>query len=291
MSDAAAPGTDEVQLELPLDTTDAMTLRVTPDAPDAADDTTEESTRDEQGRFKKPVQPRIDELTREKYEANRLREAAEAEAAYWRKRALPEDPPPAPVVETEPELDDFPDYGSYIKALTKWEAKQVATATLTEARRAEAESRQAAEIQAAWQQRTEQARTTAPDFDETLRTSQVPLSDHLTQLLRSSEVGPRLAYQMAKDPSIADRLNQLPPMVAAKEFARLEDKVARTDTPPDDSTQARAAPEPRPRVSGAPPPVRPVAAATSRSTSLNLETASMDDYVATRVKQGAVWRR
>jgi hypothetical protein len=89
---------------------------VSTDAP--ADPNAQPNDRDDKGRFRNPVQPRIDELTRKTREAER-------EAAYWRGRAQSaEKPKDAAAPPAKPTPDKFDDYGAFVEALADWKADE-----------------------------------------------------------------------------------------------------------------------------------------------------------------------
>lgn len=259
----------------------AATAAATAEAAAAAD-------RDDKGRFRNPVQPRIDELTRKQRESER-------EAAYWRVRAEAAEKKPDPEPPKPPTADQFDDYGEYVKAVAKFEAKHELKAELAERDKESAKKTEAQTRTSNWQQRSAEAAKTIPDLDAVLKASTVPLADHVTAELLDSEFGPHIAYHIDKNPAIAERLNGMNERQAAREIGRLEalfesPKPASDET--ETSTDAAAAETPAApaaRVTKAPPPVKPTGQ--GRSTSVDLAKASMDDYVAQRKAQGASWAR
>lgn len=241
---------------------------------EATDEQQAQRERDAKGKFIKPVQPRIDELTRE-------REDAKREAAYWRQRAemvqqQHEAAQAAPEAPQEPTLEQFPDYPTYVRALAQFEARQAAADVMREFQSDEREQTAAQQRQTAWEQRSEAARGVLPDFDAVVTNSRVQVAKHVGELLLESDVGPQLSYQMATDPTIADRLNRLSPMQAAKEIARMEDRLAGTSPPPSNPAV------PVRRTSAAAPPATPMNS--GRNSPIDLEKASMEEYIVHRAK-------
>lgn len=231
----------------------------------------EERPRDERGRFK-GAQARIDELTRARYEAER-------EAAYWRslasapqQQAQQQQPKPTP--------EQFPDYAQYVEALTEWKAGELLERQL--ARRDAVQAQTAAQRAAAaremtFAERTAIVRQAMPDFDEVVGKSEIPIAEHVRSVLLDSESGPQLAYHLARNPDLAQRISAMDPLTSARELGRLEASLA-------------ARPAAARTVSNAPPPARGIPGNAS-SPSRDPTRMSMDEYVAWRRSQKASWAR
>lgn len=240
--------------------------------------------RDEAGKFRRPVQPRIDELTRQRREAERERD-------YWRARAEITPKAEAPKPE-KPTPDKFTTYDEYVEALTDWKADQKIDAKLTEREKAAAERAEADKRQSTWHELETAARDRYSDFDEVMEAADgIRVTDTLAQALRDSGNGPELTYHLTKNPDLVRRLNNLPVAAAARELGKFEASIAPAKTPEPETDEAEETPEPVRAVkkSAAPPPPSPVRAA--RSGAVNLATANMDDYIKTRRTQGARWAR
>lgn len=224
--------------------------------------------RDEKGRFK-GVQPRIDELTRARREAER-------EAAYWKQVAQGAQSP-AQAAPQRPVPENFEKYDDYIDALTDWKAEQAV------AKRMEADStRKVAEVRVqTFKERQDQFRQQTPDYDEVVGASDVPLTFHVAELLQESDLGPQLAYHFAKNPSVLDRLNQMQPTAAAREIGRLEATLASKPAAPAAPTK---------KVSNTPAPAGTLGTQ-GRATTPALQNLSMDEYMKQRKAQGARWAR
>ena len=242
-----------------------------------------QAERDERGRFKNPVQPRIDELTRQKRESERERD-------YWKARAeaaaKPPEPPPS-----KPTQDQFANYADFVEALTDWKADEKVRTALETRDKQSAEKQKADTRTKTWVERSAAAKAAIPDLDRVLSTSDVPVASHVTEQLLDSEQGPQLAYHLATHPDVAERLNAMSPTQAARELGRLEATLSAVTapTPEPDGAAPQEPVTPARRTTNAPPPVKPVAQ--SRSGSVDLAKAGMDDYIAERRKQGASWAR
>lgn len=276
--------TTEIPVTPPADSAAAP---VTTDA--GADPAAQPGDRDDKGRFRNPVQPRIDELTRKAGEAAR-------EAAYWKGRAeareAKEAADAAAAAPKKPVVGDFEDYGEFVEALTDWKADEKIKANNEANKQESAKERAARESRERWTERSAAARTVHPDFDEVLTAaSDVRLADHVTEALDESEHSGRLLYQIAKDPSIADRLNAMTPRQAALELGRLEAKLEPVSAEPDPEVVPVEKPAPAPvrKTTSAPPPVKPIAKGAATNTPL--EKLGMDDYVKRRSSEGATWAR
>lgn len=233
--------------------------------------------RDEQGRFQKKegVQPRIDELTRARREAER-------EAAYWKQVANSgKAQPSAEAAPKEPTPDQFDDYGDYVKALVKYNTAQ----TLAQ-QQAENSTRKAAETRVqTFTERLNEARTRIADFDDVVGASDVPLAPHVGEILQESDKGADLAYHFAKNPDVLQRLNGMTERAAAIEIGRIEASLTK---PAAAAAPAQAAPAKK--ITNAPTPANTSSGA-GRSTTPDLANLSMEDYKAARAKQGARWAR
>jgi hypothetical protein len=234
-----------------------------------------DASRDEKGRFKPGVQQRIDEITRQRHEAER-------EAAYWRQRATAGTDQQAQNTaqpQAKPTADQFQDYAEYVEALTEWKADQKVSQAFS-ARDAEKAQEADSKVQQtraeAWTERQQQARTAMPDYDEVVGLSDLPIAPHIGDVLLDSENGPQLAYHLAKNPDLAAHLNTLSPLAAARELGRIEASLDKPATP-----AAKT-------VSNAPAPIKPIGSGRT-SAADNLAGADMEQYRAIRAKQGARW--
>ena len=237
---AAAPETKEAPAE-------ATTAETTDDGQE----------RNEKGQFKPKLQERIDEITRQRHEAQR-------EAAYWRGIAEAAQPKAAPAEAEEPKPEAFEDYGAYVRALAKFEANAQTEALLTQQRTQQAQEAQAT----TWQQRAEVAKTELPDFDQVMAASTAPMSNAMAEAIKSSDIGPKVAYHLAQNPDIAARLSRLEPMAAAREIGRLEASLS-----------VKTEPTPK-RITSAPTPPTPVGS--GRSTVGEPGSMSQADYMEWR---------
>ena len=242
---------------------EAVTLPVEEvvEAVETAETESEEQARDDKGRFKGDgVQKRIDELTRARREAER-------QAEYWQGVATQT----APEAQGDkPSRDDYAEQDDYIEALTEWKAEQA----VTRVQREQAAQSANHARQSAWEAREAQTKASIPDYDAVVPVSTVPIKPHVVEALMDADAGPSLAYHLAKNPDVAARLNAMTPTRAAIELGRIETTLT-----------APAVKVP----SNAPTPITPITPQASGRT-VDLSKASMEDYIAERKRQGAVFR-
>jgi hypothetical protein len=166
---------------------------------------------------KNRAQERIDELTATSRNHER-------ESEKWRNEALKLGYTPdgeAPSLPEEPDPEKYP-YGEhdpeYLKDRGKYDAKVEMVQEQTQARfKAEAAS-----LDAKWTKNQAGALDRYPDFDEVVAKTQWACPAVIAIGIKDSDVGPDIAYALAKDPAEADRIAKLSPLEQAREFGRKE---------------------------------------------------------------------
>jgi hypothetical protein len=280
-----------IEIPVPPAAGDTAAAPVSTDAP--TDANASANDRDDKGRFRNPVQPRIDELTRKTREAER-------EAAYWKGRAETRENAEAEAAKAKaaekPTPEQFDDYNAYVEALADWKADEKIKANNEAQKQESAKERTSREKAERWTERSNAARTAHSDYDQVLEAAAgVKLADFVCDALDESEQSAELLYRIAQDPSIADRLNAMSPRGAALELGRMEAKLPAVSADPDpeevpDVKAPAAAPAaPVRKTTSAPPPVKPIAK--GGSTAVDLSKLRGDDYVKARAAQGAKWAR
>ncbi len=166
---------------------------------------------------------------------------------------------PAAEPDKAPKEEDFNgDWGKYIAATAAHEAAKAVKDTIAADKKTATESRMhelRSEALSDFEERTEAFKSKAKDFDEIVSgyvDKGGKFSDVVRELVMESDQGPELTYHLAKHPSIANKINALPPLQAAKEIARLEDTLSKP------SIKATKAPPPaKPLNGGAGPAADP----------------------------------
>lgn len=182
------------------------------------------------------VQKRIDQLTREKYEAQRR--ADEALAFVERLRQSQQAP-------KEPQPSDYQDLEAYTNDKAQYLAQQQLAA---ERARQQEEYQRYTAIQQEQAARAELVQTIAraseegkkiyPDFDEVVFNPALPKLGEVNpaafQAILSSDQGVQVAYYLGKNIAEAYRIADLDPISAVREIAKLETRlsVKKTTTAP-----------------------------------------------------------
>jgi hypothetical protein len=211
---------------------------------------------DEANEVLSPVQKRIDELTRKRYEAQR-------DAEYWREQALraqpkpelpkPEEPPPA-----GKKLADFgydeDKYQDYLFQQAEARAVKAAESVLT---RKQTETARVQTISAHKEREAEFAKK-VPDYFEVAHYA--PITDSMAEIVMELDQSAELAYHLGKNPKVAAQIARLPERQQALELGKIVAKLSDVPKPP--------------QVSGAPPPAPKIAAANGR---VDKDPADMTD--------------
>lgn len=162
--------------------------------------------------------------------------------------------------ESEPNPDDFKTVGEYTRALTKYEvAKAARTASEASTRQSQQDRQkaQADELGATFAQRCSEFEKTTPDYEEVVGESELIIHNAGMQYIVESEMGPQLAYHLAKNPDVVERLSKLSPARVIAELGKLEVRL-------EDAAKSKEAPkgDPAPQatrqVSRAPAPIQPL---------------------------------
>lgn len=244
--------TAEQQLEREFgQTVDSPATDRTDEHLEEALDTAAEGGEGDKDKPKSDVQKRIDELTANAREAERRE--AEIRRELDALKAKPSEEAPATSatdgVGEEPDPADY-EYGEadakYIKDLTAYTVRHE-NAVIENRRALESEF---TKIEEGYNSRVEAVVEEYPDFNE--KVVQGAQGDNpswvatpvMALAMKSSDVGPHVAYHLATNPGESERIAKLSPLEQAREMGRLEGKFAFRE----------AAPKPTPKVPGAPTP-------------------------------------
>lgn len=218
---------------------------------------------------------------REKTQRQKLRdelETTKAKLAEAEARAAKVDSAPA----VKPKEGDFADYADYLAAVVQFTSKQEVAKTTKDAATADADAAklEASRLEAAdaellwnhWQAQADDAKARYADFDAVVaKPGLFPRGLPQVAMIQSSDVAADLAYHIASDKALHDRLMKMRPLDAARELGRLEATIA--------------LPKPRTATS-APAPISPVRGAGG----VNRDPAKMSvsEYAAWRAGGGKV---
>jgi len=231
------------------------------------------------------VQRRIDELTRKSYENER-------EAQYWKQIAQGKSgttpaSAPAPAADTKPTPDKFADYADYLEALTDWKADQKVSEALSKRDQDAQQKQELTQHQTrvkTWVERQAAVREALPDYDEVMGDADVAVSPHVQEILLDSDMGPQMAYHLAKNQDEAERISSLSPLAAARELGKLEAALA-SKSPQASTTANSQAPAPAaPKVTKAPTPITPVRGTGGQFTKAPESMSDAEWYASRRPK-------
>jgi hypothetical protein len=227
-----------------------------------------------------PVQKRIDELTRKRYEAQR-------DAEYWREQAqraqrqeqAPAKPPEAQAAGKK--LADFgydeAQYQDYLFEQARTHAVKAAREELTREQQTTQAQRRASEFA---EFEAEFAKD-VPDYFEVTRGKLRVTNEVADVILSSGKQGPALANYLGLNPGIASKINQLPLPQAAMELGRISAKLSEKPKP----LAISGAPPPAPRLENAGNPV-----VSARPDTAESDKLSDAEWTARRNKQVAKQR-
>jgi hypothetical protein len=197
-------------------------------------------------RKKNGFQKRIDKL-------NARVTASVQEMEYWKREALKSATAPAPeskvdqtsaAADGKPNIDSFESHADYVEALTDWKTEQ----KLKERDQRQAKSQLEIEQTNALKthaSRVESFKVQYDDFDEMMEgLADVPRSPALESIIVSSENGPALLYELAKNPEEAKRIAVLGPMAVAREMGKLEARLSTPAKPTKEASKITKAPRP-----------------------------------------------
>lgn len=175
-----------------------------------------------------------------------------------------------------PVLDDYDNYDAYYEALTDWKVEQRLKSEKETA--AQAELRKAQEKQVAeYRAKAAEFAKSTPDFEEVIEEADVAVTPALQQVLLESDMGPQIAYYLAKNPEEASKASKMGLIELSRLVGRIEAKI---------ELEASSKQQVVKKATNAPAPIRPVGngkAATAKSiTDPNL---SYEDYVRLRAQQ------
>ena len=209
----------------------------------------------------KKLLKRIDTLTAR----NR---ALEDELEQLRKTPKTEESKPA--ADTEPKRESFASDAEYYKAQAKWEVRQELRAE-RQREQQEAENARLRQIFDDYNTQISKAREQHEDFDEIVGRSDVHIPTAVQLAIFEMENGADVAYHLGKHPDLCEELMGMSELSAVRAVGRISDSLA------------PAKESPKKTESKAPPPIKPVASGSTRTTVPLDET----DYRAYRRRRDA----
>ena len=180
---------------------------------------------------KQSVQERINEITYKMREEEREKE-------YWKNLALgekepPEPAPPKPSTEGRPSQTNYESVEEYEDALFDWRDAKRNSETL-----AKTQEEEKKEALSEFNKNAAKLRAEHEDFDEVINAP--VFTDPMKDALFASENGPLVAYHIAKNREVADKIKTLPPERQIYEMGKLEERLILAQK----TIKTTAAPEP-----------------------------------------------
>lgn len=240
-----------------------------------------ENKDEEKPKKKGGFQRRIDKL-------NARVSAKEQETEYWKQQALKgaSESTKAPKVETskpaaadgKPKADAFDTHSEYVEALTDWKTEQKLNERDQRLERSKLQIEQEKVVKS-YNDRVKIFSEKTEDFQEVLaEVDDIPISPAIREILLTSENGPELAYELAKNREEYVRVCKLPPLAAAREMGKIE---ARMSPKTSEGTKQETK-----KITQAPKPLEPVKAGKgSASKSIFDPTLSQSEYEKLRREQ------
>ena len=205
----------------------------------------------------------------------------EREKEYWREQAMAKQA--APAVEAKPaEATKFPALADYdydeakhsqaVIEYTRAEARREAVAVL----KAERDRQDAERRQQTWKQKADEFSKVQPDFNELVSDPTLPITAEMTQAVLDSEIGPELAYHLARNREVAEQVSRMSGTALALALGRIEGRLIA-------QKELAARPAAAPQVTKAPPPPPKIDAvnpsASVRTTDASGDTLSIEAWV------------
>ena len=274
VDEVAAPVVQETKAE-PVETegqeSENDEQNVSEDSADSdGDDAAETRQRQNKG-----VGKRINELTREKYEERRAREAAEQrlaalEAQLTEVKGQSQQQP-------EKTLEDFnydlPAFLEYREQLIQLKAQE----NFLQLQKQREESQNAQRKQAEFQSRIQAAEAESPGIWEKAVSAPIDYSEAMLEVVTTTENGIQVAAWLADNLEVADQISRMNPYQAAAALGRIEAEITAPKV---------SAPVPNKPVTKAPAPVKTVASA-SKSGRTWSDMSTEDHITAFRERERA----
>ena len=215
----------------------------------------QEEEHDDDSSLPNGVKKRIDKITRQKYEQQAEINKLKAELESFKAQT-------APTLQ-EPDISQFDDLESYVKAQVKYEKELEKQATQSQ----QAQQTQAQAVAQDWVAKVDKVRSVAPDFDAVFNNvASIEFAPMALEAVAQHPKGAEIAYMLGKDISEAYRIAALPP---SQQLMAIGEIAARTNVP-------------KPKtVSSAPAPIKPVQGGASNSS----PPADIDEWMKWRNDQ------
>lgn len=203
------------------------------------------------------LEKRFSELTKQReaarQEAERERQAREALEARLKDLEAKVSPQKSEEPDPKPDPSQFNDAIEYAEALAEWTAdKKMRERDQAEMARKVQEEQ--SRMRQKFQERLEQAKSELPDYEEMIASSDVSVSQPVTDAIIESDVGPQILYYLAENPDFARGLAEKSITSQLRAIGRLEAKFEKSEPP------SKPKETPVAKKSNAPAPINPLKA-------------------------------
>ncbi len=214
------------------------------------------------------VGKRIDELTKEKYDAQRERD-------YWREQAMRQTPQ-----QTQPVQAAEQETGEPTLESCNFDVMELQRAHYQWMRNEERKQEQAAARHRKFVESESAFRAEHPDYDAVVRNPALPITQPMAEEIAETDNPPAVAYYLGQNPAEAAAIAQMTERAMSRAIGRIEAKLS---APPPAKATPRQ-PEPK-TVTRAPAPVTTLSGAPASKKSY--EDMSQREYEAERQRERA----
>lgn len=214
-------------------------------------------------------------------EAKKAREELEAAAKERDELRAKYEPPKSNELGPKPDPSKYTDIQKYSDDLEAWalDKARIETAKATEERQAK-EAQEA--VAKNWSDRQKAFAAATPDYQATIDSSPVQVTDQMRDAILESEVGPQLLYHFAQHPEEAADLAKLSVRQMLVRMGKLEAKIGSAPKAETPKSETRLA-----EISKAPEPIAPLRTSGGTGPSLKFDergnwTGSPEEWKAAR---------
>lgn len=194
-----------------------------------------------------------------------------------------------PKAAEKPKPEDFQTWDDYNEALTDWKVDQKLAKRDEDSRTAE-KTENFKKSQKTKAERYEQGVAEVKemdgyeDFDEVIEDYDGPLTIGMQQALLDSEIGPQVAYYLAKNPKEAEKLSKMSLIELNKAIGRIEAKIEKSSNDdPGEGDEDEGKAKKAAKTTKSPPPISPVKA--SAKSKKDPDDQSYEEYLQERQKR------
>lgn len=151
----------------------------------------------------------------------------------------------------KPKADSFDSHEEYVEALADWKYDQRKKADDISQKEAQVKTDFQKTVEG-FQSKVKEFQKTKKDFEDVLGdVDDIRMSVGVQETILSSDVGPQVMYELAKDRENYERINALSPLAAARELGRIEAHIhQRLESSNEEPKKNTSAPQPIKPVGG-----------------------------------------